>query len=233
MPGEHAPFLLLAPCCVPQAHVKQIEVAVYESPEHRGSRLKQTAKRDRVVHAQVCRYCNTPGHKVAGCPELPPELSSEERTQRIHAAGAKAPCWRCGERGHQKTECTAPQAATRPKRLPRPSVWLEMSAVHAGRRQKISAVAGGLGGGEEKPEEEGESSENQRQEDTAASEQGVGDQLPPLPPFDAWVCTLSDVIQSGHKAISVVNIEGQFAGCHDERDWAGHRKCSWLRAHRG
>ena len=74
------------------------------------------------------------------------------------------------------------------------------------------------------PEVKGEGKEGGEEE-----EEGRGEGQPP---FDAWVETLCDVVEAPQKEIAVVPIDGQFAGCHDARDWAGYRKCSWLLARR-
>ena len=211
MLGPKAPFLALAPCCVPQAHVKTIEVHIYETPEERTRRIDSNARRARVVHS-ACRYCGKEDHAVKVCPSLPSGLSEEVRQEKIRQAILEAPCWRCGQKGHQKADCTAPQAAGRPPRVIKPMLHLDMSEVRAGRRPLLQGVQDASNDWGLAPTQEGNL----------------------LPPFEAWVHTLHDVVEvpPAAKKVTVVPLAGRGGGCHDERDWAGYRKCSWLVASR-
>jgi len=136
--AQKAPFLLLAPCCVPTSHVKQVLVSIYESDDERALRLQIEAQRNRVTRNNTCYVCGVTGHRVPDCPALPANL--EERDRVIREATAAQPCWKCGEVGHRKSDCPSKQTANRPPRPIRASVTLNLTAVHAARKVKKKKV---------------------------------------------------------------------------------------------
>lgn len=121
---EKAPFLCLAPCCLPLAarnfaktnrqangmpmlkKKTTIEVRTYESAEKRQARKeanqKRIAAKKRTFMDQPCVLCDEI-HPVQSCGLLP----TDENAQRIifERAAMSRPCWKCGEIGHQKVNC--------------------------------------------------------------------------------------------------------------------------------
>ena len=103
-----SPLLLLAPCCLPRTTGPPIRVALFESEAERTARLAVAARRQNTAKGATrrCWLCRSEAHIFATCPE--------EAAVRFRSTGeedaalvAASPCWRCGEPGHKRSECTA------------------------------------------------------------------------------------------------------------------------------
>jgi len=132
---DRCPFLCLAPCCLPRAVVSQnalkyrtklgnpvIKVRVYESPSDRTERLAAQKLRDdakqRGGHAR-CHLCDGDGrHPIHECHLLP--TNETERIDIFRRAALEAPCWKCGEPGHNRDRCPNQTAGKPSAALTRP-----------------------------------------------------------------------------------------------------------------
>ena len=108
-----APFLSLAPCCLPRlAREGGWTVALYEPPAHRAARKGRLERRAWCASGLkgVCPVCGVPDapHRMGACPELPADPGPREAA--LAALRAAAPCWRCGLRGHSKRACPQREA---------------------------------------------------------------------------------------------------------------------------
>eukprot|EP00574_Skeletonema_japonicum_P006245 CAMPEP_0201725260 /NCGR_PEP_ID=MMETSP0593-20130828/8710_1 /ASSEMBLY_ACC=CAM_ASM_000672 /TAXON_ID=267983 /ORGANISM="Skeletonema japonicum, Strain CCMP2506" /LENGTH=403 /DNA_ID=CAMNT_0048216611 /DNA_START=100 /DNA_END=1308 /DNA_ORIENTATION=- len=121
---EKAPFLCLAPCCLPLAarnfaktnrqangmpmlkKKTTIAVRTFESAEERQARKdanqKRLAAKKRTFIDQPCVLC-AGIHPVQKCGLLPTD--DNERRIIFERAALLRPCWKCGEVGHQKSNC--------------------------------------------------------------------------------------------------------------------------------
>ena len=148
--GPHkAPFLCLAPCCLPlaarnfaktsrqtngkdtQKKKTTIEVRTYESPEERQARndanQKRKASKKRTFMDQPCILCSDI-HPVQKCALLP----TDENEQRIifERAVLLRPCWHCGEIGHNKANCPNidTQQSSKPRLTLPPTIDMNLTA---------------------------------------------------------------------------------------------------------
>jgi len=145
---EKAPFLCLAPCCLPLAarnfaktnrqandmpilkKKTTIEVRTYESAEERQARKdanqKRLAAKKRTFMDQPCILC-AEIHPVQKCGLLPLDLNE----QRIifERAALSRPCWLCGEVGHQKANCpnNDAQESSKPRLTLPPTIEMNLT----------------------------------------------------------------------------------------------------------
>jgi hypothetical protein len=129
-----APFLCLAPCCLPRVvlqgrHKEQVlEVASYESPMERQARLVAADRRKNARRRKIpCLLCESTNHRIQQCPHLP--AAHEEQLALFQRAAALEPCWKCGELGHTKKNCPSKQESSIPAMIPRPVVKLNVSHI--------------------------------------------------------------------------------------------------------
>lgn len=147
---EKAPFLCLAPCCLPLAarnfaktsrqtyytprEMKKtiIEVRKYEPAEERQSRKdanqRRLAAKKRTFFDEPCYLCSE-NHPVQKCGLLPPD-ECEQMIIFERAALMNRPCWKCGEMGHQKANCPNEnmQESSKPSLSLPPTVELNLIA---------------------------------------------------------------------------------------------------------
>lgn len=121
---EKAPFLALAPCCVP-GPAKAVEVRQFEGEAERARREDLALRRGRVLNG--CAVCGGAGHRSRCCPSLPGD--PEERWEVLRAS--LAVCWRCGQAGHQKSSCGSEQSSSRPPRAAPPAAAVDVRGVLA------------------------------------------------------------------------------------------------------
>eukprot|EP00591_Stephanopyxis_turris_P009157 CAMPEP_0195509080 /NCGR_PEP_ID=MMETSP0794_2-20130614/2109_1 /TAXON_ID=515487 /ORGANISM="Stephanopyxis turris, Strain CCMP 815" /LENGTH=459 /DNA_ID=CAMNT_0040636203 /DNA_START=81 /DNA_END=1460 /DNA_ORIENTATION=+ len=135
---ERAPFLQLAPCCLPRLTKRNgssnsIDIPLYETNDERSFRKSELERRNRARQFDpVCYICNEAGHRVRFCPTLPSNGSEEERTRMISEAKSKgSACWRCGEYGHHRSVCPTVQTSCLPARPVIPCVSMDLTGVAA------------------------------------------------------------------------------------------------------
>lgn len=97
---DKAPFLCLAPCCLPRTKYKNshlIPVSLFISKEQRERNKEQVELRKAArirYSSKICYICYAP-HRVRDCPTLK-NLNEDEQKSLLHQASLKTPCWRCG-----------------------------------------------------------------------------------------------------------------------------------------
>lgn len=108
---ETAPYLCLAPCCLPGTRHQQLAIPLYEGPLQRQARMavakakKETQKEKQRTFA--CFVCQG-NHHVKSCPERI-NYATEAEWDQVVSAGMlkrKVPCWKCGKVGHRQSDCT-------------------------------------------------------------------------------------------------------------------------------
>mmetsp|Transcript_6236 Transcript_6236/g.9052 ORF Transcript_6236/g.9052 Transcript_6236/m.9052 type:complete len:414 (+) Transcript_6236:14-1255(+) len=134
------PFLCLAPCCLPRKaicrHRKSnysgvIKVRAYESLEEKKIRMDATRKREGAsgkLLKNKCYVCDEYGHPSLACVMIPKD-NEEVRIAMLQQAARKTPCWRCGEVGHFKADCTSSQTSCRPVSILPASIEVNVSDV--------------------------------------------------------------------------------------------------------
>ena len=133
-----APFLCLAPCCLPPVVLKNggkhsnhlLEVAQYESPMQRQARLMSATKRRNARQRRnPCILCHSTDHRVWQC-NFFLSSSQEDQVKILQRAADVEPCWKCGELGHTKKDCPASdQKSSLPPLIPRPVTKRDVSNV--------------------------------------------------------------------------------------------------------
>lgn len=144
---QKAPFLCLAPCCLPlaarnfaktsrqQTTVQRenrkttISVRTYESVEARESRneanKRRRAARKRTFFDQPCILCSEI-HPVQKCGLLP--AAENEQVIIFERAASLRPCWKCGRIGHKKDDCpNNVQESSKPQLALPPTIELDLS----------------------------------------------------------------------------------------------------------
>lgn len=97
---DKAPFLCLAPCCLPRTKYKNshlIPVSLFISKEQRERNKEQVELRKAArirYSSKICYICYA-SHRVRDCPTLK-NLNEDEQKSLLHQASLKTPCWRCG-----------------------------------------------------------------------------------------------------------------------------------------
>lgn len=146
---EKAPFLCLAPCCLPlaarnfaktsrQANGMSIEkkkttlaIRTYESAEERQARKnanqRRLAAKKRTFFDQPCYLCSEI-HPIQKCGLLPAD--ENEQNVIFERAAINRPCWKCGEVGHQKANCpnNDTQESSKPRLTLPPTIDLNLTA---------------------------------------------------------------------------------------------------------
>ena len=118
---EKAPFLCLAPCCLPRlvTTTKQtnhnndekdkleIPVDLYEPYSERQQRIlhNNRRKRRRDDRNGSCYLCLSFDHRAKQCPTLPKDKPQECQRILQNAVDNATICWNCGIKGHTKTTC--------------------------------------------------------------------------------------------------------------------------------
>lgn len=144
---QKAPFLCLAPCCLPlaarnfaktsrqQTNVQKekikttISVRTYESVEAREARneanRRRSAARKRTFFDQPCILCSEI-HPVQKCGLLP--AAENEQMIIFERAASLRPCWKCGQIGHKKADCPNNfQESSKPQLTLPPTIDLDLS----------------------------------------------------------------------------------------------------------
>jgi len=135
---SRCPFLCLAPCCLPRAVISQstkykkagnpiIEVLQYESPQQRDKRFNAIQRRKLAMNRgqpSECYLCQSVDHPINKCGLLP--TNEKERKEILYNA---APCWKCGEPGHNKANCPSKQTSGKPSLVQPPVVRMNVSKV--------------------------------------------------------------------------------------------------------
>jgi hypothetical protein len=128
-----APFLCLAPCCLPRVVLQEgrnqlLEVAQYESTMQRQARLVAAQRRRKAQQRRSpCIICQSTNHRVHQCPLYP--SSEEDQVEILQLAAALEPCWKCGEVGHLKRDCPSDQSSCLPALIPRPVTNRDVSRI--------------------------------------------------------------------------------------------------------
>uniref|UniRef100_A0A7S4M3T5 CCHC-type domain-containing protein n=1 Tax=Odontella aurita TaxID=265563 RepID=A0A7S4M3T5_9STRA len=132
--SERVPFLCLAPCCLPRLKVGAefgVSVRLYETDEEMSRREETNARRARARRKyKVCYICEEGAHKVRDCPVLP-NHSDPRRDEIIREAVSKLPCWICGHKGHQRSDCAykSERQSVSTKSIKPPSVRIDAKRV--------------------------------------------------------------------------------------------------------
>jgi hypothetical protein len=121
---EVAPYLCIAPCCLPrlarstreEASTRIIPVAAFESPLYRSTRLQAARQRKITRRRSYCYVCQG-DHAVRDCPKELIYGSQEEWAAIVNESLLSLPCWNCGLPGHAKSECTRAAIATVPQAM--------------------------------------------------------------------------------------------------------------------
>jgi hypothetical protein len=121
---EVAPYLCLAPCCLPrlarstgmEASARTIPVAAFETPLYRSTRLQAARQRKVTQRRSHCYVCQG-DHAVRDCPRQLDYSSQQEWADTVKESLLSLPCWNCGQPGHAKSECTKPAIATLPQAM--------------------------------------------------------------------------------------------------------------------
>lgn len=145
---QKAPFLCLAPCCLPLAarnfaktnrqlngmpmlkKKTTIAVRTFESAEERQARKdanrKRQAAKKRTFIDQPCVLC-AEIHPVQKCGLLPTD--DNERRVIFERAALLRPCWICGEVGHQKANCpnSDAQESSKPRLTLPPTIDMNLT----------------------------------------------------------------------------------------------------------
>lgn len=135
---EVAPYLCLAPCCLPrlarstgvEASARIIPIAAFETPLYRSTRL-QAARQRKVTQMRSHCYVCQGDHAVRDCPRQLNYVSQEEWATAVKESLISLPCWNCGQPGHKKSECTRAAIATVPQAMLAMDVLPIMSATGA------------------------------------------------------------------------------------------------------
>jgi hypothetical protein len=141
---DKAPFLCLAPCCLPlaarnfaktsrQEEKKKTTIAVrtYERQEERQARKDANERRltskKRTFFDQPCYLCSEI-HPIQKCGLLPADKN--EQNVIFERAAINRPCWKCGEVGHQKANCpnNDTQESSKPRLTLPPTIDLNLTA---------------------------------------------------------------------------------------------------------
>jgi len=158
------PLLVLAPCCLPRSVIRQskskvkvlpnkrnspngggcvIEVRRYETPEERGSRKIATIRRDAaMVRGQGRREGKTETRPMTRGDQAVAILSCDDASDRSNYSDRvnnSMICWKCGEFGHVKTDCTSKQLTGKPQLILPPIIALEISDIFLKREQPFLA----------------------------------------------------------------------------------------------
>mmetsp|Transcript_22118 Transcript_22118/g.48100 ORF Transcript_22118/g.48100 Transcript_22118/m.48100 type:complete len:436 (+) Transcript_22118:174-1481(+) len=140
---ETCQYMCLAPCCLPrmvaqptrglqsgERKTRIIDVLRYEPDEDRLDRLEMNARRKDALKRfseYECFLCQSSAHRVHACNLLPSDV--DERMDIFTAAKQAAPCWKCGQRGHLKSDCPTEQSPGKPSQVIAPCISLDVSEV--------------------------------------------------------------------------------------------------------
>lgn len=145
---DNAPFLCLAPCCMPRVVLASnenkrkkkgksekedlvVSVRKYETVEGRQSRYEANVRRDgakkRKFADEPCYLCSEVGHPVRKCSRLPADET--ERLEIFQQASALIPCWKCGELGHIRAHCPSTQDTAKPPLTLPPTLDLDVASI--------------------------------------------------------------------------------------------------------
>ena len=108
---ESAPYLCLAPCCLPR-RTALLKIGQYEPPMQRNVRLqmqqyRNSARKRWATHCYVCQEA----HHVRECPRQHHYADENDWNSAVATALAERPCWNCGKLGHHRDECREGSAA--------------------------------------------------------------------------------------------------------------------------
>ena len=141
------PFLCLAPCCLPSVVTKVlkktkgdnsskstcnhvIEIYQNETKQERTTRTQAKQRRQDAVQRRptiACFLCQSMSHPIHRCPSLPVD---EKKKKVVFVQASKlVPCWKCGEVGHFKIDCTSTQPSLKPTLIKRPIVCMDVANV--------------------------------------------------------------------------------------------------------
>ncbi|KAL7539359.1 hypothetical protein ACHAWF_006384 [Thalassiosira exigua] len=142
---ERAPFLCLAPCCLPRiarnmpkskgkqggkGQSDSLPVRKYESKTEREARKEANRRRDganKRTFADVPCYLCAEIHPIHKCNLLPAD--ENERIDIFQKAAASNPCWKCGEIGHFRKDCPSIQLASKPRVALPPAIDLDVASL--------------------------------------------------------------------------------------------------------
>jgi len=116
------PFFVLAPCCLPRSVLQRtygkksvIRVLQYETDQEREIRFLAKKRRDAAMSRKP----------LARPLSMVDQLSSLDGSD----AGIDAACWKCGEIGHMKVDCTSRQSTGKPSLLKAPVTEIDVTHV--------------------------------------------------------------------------------------------------------
>lgn len=135
---EVAPYLCLAPCCLPrlarstrvEASALIIPIPAFETSLYRGTRLQAARQRKITQRRSQCYVCQG-DHTVRDCPRKLNYSSQEEWAAKVKESLLSLPCWNCGQPGHAKSECTRAAISTVPQAMLAMDVLPAMSTTGA------------------------------------------------------------------------------------------------------